>query len=95
MRRLVAGGSRIFLRYFVGWVDDCCGGCDGKEVSMEAILCVGFFAFFVGLMAGATLAYAVLSAREDKILESSNELCDSCGKTMIYSMDKMYENGQK
>ena len=62
---------------------------------MEAIFCVGFFAFLVGLIAGATLVYAVLSAREDKILESSNELCESFGKTMIYSMDKMYEYGKK
>ena len=62
---------------------------------MEAILCVGFFAFFVGLMTGATLAYAVLSAREDKILESSNELCDSCGKYLVSTMDKMYEYGQR
>ena len=95
VRRLVANCGCIILRCFAGGVDDCGGGCDGKEVDMEAILCVGFFAFFVGLMAGATLAYAVLSAREDKILESSNELFDSFGKTMIYSMDKMYEYGQK
>ena len=62
---------------------------------MEAIFCVGFFAFLVGLIAGATLAYAVLSAREDKVLECTEELSESFGKTMIYSMDKMYEYGQK
>ena len=62
---------------------------------MEAIFGVGFFAFLVGLIAGATLAYAVLSAREDKILECTEELSESFGKTMIYSMDKMYEYGQK
>ena len=62
---------------------------------MEAILCVGFCAFMVGIAVGSTLVYCFMSAREDKILESSNELCDSCGKTMIYSMDKMYEYGQK
>ena len=34
MRRVVAGGSGVVLRCFVGWDDDCGGGCDGKEVSM-------------------------------------------------------------
>ena len=62
---------------------------------METILCVAFFAFLVGLIAGATLAYAVISAREDEVLECTNELAESFGKTMIYSMDKMYEYGQK
>ena len=61
---------------------------------MEAILFC-FFGFLFGIIAGATLAYAVLSAREDKILECTEELSDSFGKTMIYSMDKMYEYGQK
>ena len=32
LRRLVAGGSDFVLRCFVGWVDDCGGGCYGKEV---------------------------------------------------------------
>ena len=49
VRRLVAGGSDFVLRCFVGWVDDCGGGCDRKEVSMEAILCVAFCAFIVGI----------------------------------------------
>ena len=62
---------------------------------MEAILCVGFFAFLLGLIIGAGVAGIVAYSINDKILESSNELCDSCGKTMIYSMDKMYEYGQK
>ena len=62
---------------------------------MEVVLCVGFFALMIGLIIGATLAYAVLSAREDKVLECTNELCESFGNTMIYSMDKMYEYGQK
>ena len=62
---------------------------------MEAIFGVGFFAFFVGIIAGATLAYAVLSEREDEILKCTEELSESFGKTMIYSMDKMYEYGQK
>ena len=34
VRRLVAGGGCVFLRNFVGWVDDCSGGCNGKEVVM-------------------------------------------------------------
>ena len=95
VRRLVAGGGCVFLRNFVGWVDDCGGGCDRKEVSMEAILCVAFCAFIVGIAVGSTLVYCFLSAREDKILESSNELCDSCGKYLVSTMDKMYEYGQK
>ena len=32
VRRVVAGSGCIFLRYFVGWVDDCGGGYDRKEV---------------------------------------------------------------
>ena len=28
-------------------------------------------------------------------MESSNELCESCGKTLIDTMDKIYEYGQK
>ena len=62
---------------------------------MEVVLCVGFFALMIGLIIGATLAYAVLSAREDKILESSNELCESFGNYLVSVMDKMYECGQK
>ena len=62
---------------------------------MEAILCVGFFAFLLGLIVGASVAGIVANSINDKILESSNELCESFGKTMIYSMDKMYEYGQK
>ena len=34
VRRLVACGGCIFLRNFVGWVDDCGGGCDRKEVEV-------------------------------------------------------------
>ena len=62
---------------------------------MEAILCVGFCAFMVGIAVGSTLVYCFISAREDKILECTEELSESFGKTMIYSMDKMYEYGQK
>lgn len=32
VRRLVAGGSDFVLRNFFRGVDDCGGGCDGKEV---------------------------------------------------------------
>ena len=95
VRRLVACGGCIVLWCFVGWVDDCCGGFDGKEVIMEVLFCVGFFSFLVGIIIGASVAGIVANSINDKILESSNELCDSCGKTMIYSMDKMYEYGQK
>ena len=62
---------------------------------MEVLFCVGFFSFLVGIIIGASVAGIVANSINDKILESSNELCDSCGKTMIYSMDKMYEYGQK
>ena len=62
---------------------------------MEIILCVAFCAFIVGIAVGSTLVYCFLSAREDKILESSNELCDSCGKYLVSTMDKMYEYGQR
>ena len=54
-----------------------------------------FFGFIIGLIVGASVAGIVASSINDKILGSSNELCDSFGKTMIYSMDKMYEYGQK
>ena len=95
VRRVVADCGCIFLWYFVRRADDCGGGCDGKEVDMEMILCVAFCAFIVGIAVGSTLVYCFLSAREDKILESTNELCDSCGKTLVETMDKMYEYGQK
>ena len=61
---------------------------------MEMIL-FAFFGFVLGLIVGASVAGIVASSINDNILESGNELCDSCGKTMIYSMDKMYEYGQK
>ncbi len=54
-----------------------------------------FFGFVLGLIVGAGVAGIVANSINDKILESSNELCESFGKTMIYSMDKMYEYGQK
>ena len=95
VRRLVACGSCIVLRCFVGWDYDCGGGFDGKEVSMETIFCVGFCAFMVGIAVGSTLVYCIMSAREDKVLECFEELSESFEKTMIYSMDKIYEYGQK
>ena len=91
---MVAGGCCVFLRYFVGGAADCGGGCDGKEVIMEMLL-FAFFAFLLGIIIGAGVAGIVAYSINDKILESSNELCDNCGKTMIQSMDKMYEYGQK
>ena len=62
---------------------------------MEAIFCVGFFGFILGIIIGASVAGIVASSINDKILESSNELCESFGKTMIYAMDEMYKYGQK
>ena len=61
---------------------------------MEMIL-FAFFGFVLGLIVGASVAGIVANSINDKILESSNELCDSCGKTLIEAMDKMYEYGQK
>ena len=61
---------------------------------MEMIL-FGFFGFVFGIIVGASVAGIVSSSINDKILESSNELCDSCGNSLIYAMDKMYEYGQK
>ena len=61
---------------------------------MEMIL-FAFFGFVLGLIVGASVAGIVASSINDKILESNNELCDSCGKTLIAAMDKMYEYGQK
>ena len=34
VRRVVAGGGYFVLWYFVGGIDDCGGGCDGKEVKL-------------------------------------------------------------
>ena len=61
---------------------------------MEMIL-FAFFGFIIGLIVGASVAGIVASSINDKILESSNELCDSCGKYLVSAMDKMYEYGQK
>ena len=38
MRSLVADCGCVILWCFVGWVDDCCGGCDGKEVNVCGLL---------------------------------------------------------
>lgn len=62
---------------------------------MEIIFCVGFFAFLLGIIIGASVAGIVANSINDKILESSNELCDSCGKSLCSAMDKIYEYGQK
>ena len=61
---------------------------------MEMIL-FGFFGFIFGIIVGASVAYIVTSSINDKILENGNELLDSCGKSLVYVMDKMYEYGQK
>ena len=61
---------------------------------MEMIL-FAFFGFILGVIVGAVVAGIVANSINDKILESSNELCESCGKTLIETMDKIYEYGQK
>ena len=63
-------------------------------MSMEMILFC-FFGFVFGIIVGASVAGIVSSSINDKILESSNELCDSCGKYLVSTMDKMYEYRQK
>ena len=62
---------------------------------MEVLFCVGFFSFLVGIIIGSSVAGIVANSINDKILESSNELCDSCGNSLVSAMDKMYEYGQK
>lgn len=61
---------------------------------MEMIL-FAFFGFVLGLIVGASVSGIVANSINDKILESSNELCDICGKSLVSAMDKMYEYGQK
>ena len=61
---------------------------------MEMIL-FAFFGFVLGLIVGASVAGIVANSINDKILESSNELCESCGNSLCSAMDKMYEYGQK
>lgn len=92
--RVVAGGGYFVLWYFVRRDDDCGRGCIGKEVIME-ILVFAFFGFIFGVIIGASVAGIVASSINDKILESSNELCESCGKSLVSAMDKMHEYGQK
>ena len=61
---------------------------------MEMIL-FAFFGFIFGLIVGAGVAGIVANSINDKILESSNELCESCGKTLIAAMERDYKYGQK
>ena len=61
---------------------------------MEMIL-FAFFGFVLGLIVCASVAGIVANSINDKILESSNELCKSCGNSLCSAMDKMYEYGQK
>ena len=57
LRRLVAGGCCIILRFFVCGVDDCCGGCDGKEVSMWFIK---FLCGFIVVMCTISLLVGII-----------------------------------
>ena len=61
---------------------------------MEMLL-FAFFGFVLGLIVGACVAGIVANSINDKILESSNELCESCGKTLIEAMERDYKYGQK
>ena len=68
VRRLVACGGYFVLWFFVGWVDDCCGGCDGKEVIMWFVkfLC-GFIVVMctISLLVGI-IVFSVMYKRKKK-----------------------------
>ena len=57
VRRLVADCCYIFLWCFVGWVDDCGGGCIGKEVSMWF---VKFLCGFIVVMCTISLLVGII-----------------------------------
>ena len=61
---------------------------------MEMIL-LAFFGFVLGLIVGASVAGIVASSINDNILENNEKLCNSCGKTLIESMEICYKYGQK
>ena len=68
LQRLVACGGCIVLRCFIGWVDDCGGGYDGKEVIMWFIkfLC-GFIVVMctISLLVGI-IVFSVMYKRKKK-----------------------------
>ena len=68
VRRVVAGSGCVFLRNFVGGVDDCGGGCNGKEVSMWFVkfLC-GFIVVMctISLLVGI-IVFSVMYKRKKK-----------------------------
>ena len=68
MRRLVAGGGYFVLWNFIVGADDCCGGCDGKEVSMWFVkfLC-GFIVVMctISLLVGI-IVFSVMYKRKKK-----------------------------
>ena len=57
VRRLVAGGGCFTLRCFVRGVDDCGGGCDGKEVIMWF---VKFLCGFIVVMCTISLLVSII-----------------------------------
>ena len=65
---MVAGGSDFVLRYFIGWVDDCGGGCIRKEVIMWFVkfLC-GFIVVMctISLLVGI-IVFSVMYKRKKK-----------------------------
>ena len=54
---MVAGGGYFVLRCFVGRVDDCGGGCDGKEVIMWFIK---FLCGFIVVMCTISLFVCII-----------------------------------
>ena len=61
---------------------------------MEMIL-FAFFGFVIGLIVGASVAGIFASSINDKILENNEKLLNSCGETLIESMEICYKYGQK
>lgn len=72
VRRLVACGGYFILRCFVGWDDDCGGGCDRKEVIMWFVkfLC-GFIVVMctISLLVGI-IVFSIMYKRKKK------EMCE-------------------
>ena len=57
VRRLVACGGDFVLWFFVGWADDCGGGCDRKEVIMWF---VKFLCGFIVVMCTISLLVGII-----------------------------------
>ena len=70
VRRLVACCGDFVLRCFVGWIDDCGGGCDRKEVIMWYLYVIGAIALFCF---GGLFALVILEINNTDIKRSNDE----------------------